>query len=176
MYFAPISSGAVDNIRTNKTCSASLDKLSKTYLRSRCSFHKYISYSVQFCTCRLQNYNLQIIYSEYAILTSLQGRPQGGGGGGGGGNWGILPWGPSLKRAPGGPMKGPLNTCLKDRYTLIEQSDLNTLIEQSQYSSEEQCSKLIDKEIWLVMGSYCHCQQVVTFFFFFFYVFTLQLG
>ena len=55
-------------------------------------------------------------------------------------------------------MKGPLNTCLKDRYTLIE---------QSQYSSEEQCSKLIDKEIWLVMGSYCHCQQVVTFFFFF---------
>ena len=61
-------------------------------------------------------------------------------------------------------MKGPLNTCLKD---------LNTLIEQSQYSSEEQCSKLIDKEIWLVMGSYCHCQQVVTFFFL---VFTLQLG
>ena len=83
---------------------------------------------------------------------------------------------PSLKGAPGGPMKGPLNTSLKDRYTLIEQSDLNTLIEQSdlntlieqsQYSSEEQCSKLIDKEIWLVMGSYCHCQQVVTFFFFF---------
>ena len=65
-------------------------------------------------------------------------------------------------------MKGPLNTCLKDRYTLIEQSDLNTLIEQSQYFSEEQCSKLIDKEIWLVLGSYCHCQQVVTFFFFFF--------
>ena len=64
-------------------------------------------------------------------------------------------------------MKGPLNTCLKDRYTLIKQSDLNTLIEQSQYSSEEQYSKLIDKEIWLVMGSYCHCQQVVTFFFFF---------
>ena len=64
-------------------------------------------------------------------------------------------------------MKGPLNTCLKDRYTLIEQSDLNTLIEQSQYSSE-QYNKLIDK-IWLVMGSYCHCQQVVTFFFFFFF-------
>ena len=55
-------------------------------------------------------------------------------------------------------MKGPLNTCLKDQYALIEQSDLNTLIEQSQYSSEEQCSKFIDKEIWLVMGSYCHCQ------------------
>ena len=63
------------------------------------------------------------------------GPPTGGGGGGGGGNWGILP----LKGAPGGPMKGPLNTCLKDRYTLIEQSDLDTLIEQSQYSSEEQC-------------------------------------
>ena len=62
-------------------------------------------------------------------------------------------------------MKGTLNTGLKDRYTLIEQSDLNILIEQSQYSSEEQCSKLIDKEMWLVMGSYCHCQQVVTFFF-----------
>ena len=102
-----------------------------------------------------------------------QGRPQGGGGG----QLGHFAPGPSLKGAPGGPMKGPLNTCLKDRYTLIEQSDLNTLIEQSQYSSEEQCSKLIDKEIWLVMGSYCHCQQVVTFFFFFFFlVFTLQLG
>ena len=87
----------------------------------------------------------------------------------GGGQLGHFAPGPSLKGAPGGPMKGPLNTCLKDRYTLIEQSDLNTLIEQSQYSSEEQCSKLIDKEIWLVMGSYCHCQQVVTFFFFFFF-------
>ena len=87
----------------------------------------------------------------------------------GGGQLGHFAPGPSLKGAPGGPMKGPLNTCLKDRYTLIEQSDLNTLIEQSQYSSEEQCSKLIDKEIWLVMGSYCHCQQVVTFFFSFFF-------
>ena len=45
--------------------------------------------------------------------------------------------GPSLKGAPGAPTKGPPNTCLKDRYTLIEQSDLDTLIEQSQYSSEE---------------------------------------
>ena len=95
-------------------------------------------------------------------------------GGGGGGELGHFAPGLSLKGAPGGPTKGPPNTCLKDRYTLIEQSDLNTLIEQSQYSSEEQCSKLIDKEIWLVMGSYCHCQQVVTFFFFL--VFTLQLG
>ena len=95
-----------------------------------------------------------------------------------GGQLGHFAPGPSLKGAPGGPMKGPLNTCLKDRYTLIEQSDLNTVIKQSQYSSEEQCSKLIDKEIWL-MGSYCHCQQVATFFFFFFFfflVFTLQLG
>ena len=88
---------------------------------------------------------------------------------GGGGQLGHFAPGPSLKGAPGCPMKAPMNTCLKDRYTLIEQSDLNTLIEQSQYSSEEQCSKLIDKEIWLVMGSYCHCQQVVTFFFFFFF-------
>ena len=47
-----------------------------------------------------------------------------------------------------------MNTCLKDRYTLIE---------QLQYSSEEQCSK----EMWLVRGSYCHCQHVMTFFFFF---------
>ena len=52
-------------------------------------------------------------------------------------------------------MKGPLITCLKDQYTLIE---------QSQYSSEEQGSKLINKEIWLVRGSYCHCQHVMTFF------------
>ena len=62
-------------------------------------------------------------------------------------------------------MKVPLNTCLKDRYTLIEQSDLGTLIEQSEYSSEEQRSKLINKEIWLVRSSYCHCQHVMTFFF-----------
>ena len=55
------------------------------------------------------------------------------------------------------PEGSPLNTCLKDRYTLIEQSDLNTLIEQSQDSSEEQYSKVIDKEIWLVRDSYCHC-------------------
>ena len=37
-------------------------------------------------------------------------------------------------------MKGPLNTCLKDRYTLIE---------QSQYSSEEQCSKVIGELLLL---------------------------
>ena len=67
-------------------------------------------------------------------------------------------------------MKGPLNTCLKDRYTLIEQSDLNTLIEQSQYSSEEQCSKLIDKEIWLVPAG---CDL---FFFFFFWSSPYNLG
>ena len=56
-------------------------------------------------------------------------------------------------------MKGPLNTCLKDRYTLIE---------QSQYSSEEQCSKFINKEIWLVSGSYCHVMTP------FFWVFDLH--
>ena len=54
----------------------------------------------------------------------------------------------------GGPMKGPLNTCLNDRYTLIEQSE---------YSSEEQCSKLINKEIWLARYSYCHYRHVMTF-------------
>ena len=73
-----------------------------------------------------------------------------------GGQLGNFAPGPSLKGVPGGPMKGPLNTYLKDRYTLIE---------QSQYSSEERCSKLVDREIWLVRSSYCHCQQVMTFFF-----------
>ena len=43
-----------------------------------------------------------------------------------GGQLGHFAPGPSLKGAPGGPMKGPLNTYLKDRYTLIEQSDLNS--------------------------------------------------
>ena len=56
------------------------------------------------------------------LCDSNQGCPQGG-------QLGHFAPGPSLKGAPGGPMKGPLNTCLKDRYTLIEQSDLNTLIE-----------------------------------------------
>ena len=62
---------------------------------------------------------------KYNCNFSGQGRPHGGGGRG---NWDILfqayfvP-GPSLKGAPGGPIRGPLNTCLKkDRYTLIEQS------------------------------------------------------
>ena len=122
---------------------------------------------ILFCGPRLQLCGLY-----YTVTIVLYAGPPTGGG-----QLGHFAPGPSLKGAPGGPMKGPLNTCLKDRYTLIEQSDLNTLIEQSQYSSEEQCSKLIDKEIWLVMGSYCHCQQVVTFFFFFFFlVFILQLG
>ena len=73
----------------------------------------------------------------------------------GGGATGAFCPGPQPEKGPRRPHEGP---CLKDRYTLIEQSDLNTLIEQSQYSSEEQYSKLIDKEIWLVMGSYCHFQ------------------
>ena len=70
------------------------------------------------------------------------------------GSIGTEPPGPSLKGDPGG---SPLNICLKDQYTAIEQSNLDTLIEQSQYSSEEQCNELINKEIWLVRGSYCHC-------------------
>ena len=78
-----------------------------------------------------------IATTSCSIRDYSQGRPQGGG------QLGHFAPGPSLKGAPGGPMKGPLNTCLKDRYTLIE---------QSQYSSEKQCSKLIDKEIWLVVG------------------------
>ena len=89
---------------------------------------------------------LERCHSVHCIFLDLAtGPPTGWGGGGGLGHLAL------------GPIKGPLNTCLKDRYTLIEQSDLNTLIEQSQYSSEEQCRKLIDKEIWLVRGSYCHC-------------------
>ena len=89
----------------------------------------------------------------------------------GGGQLGHFSPGPSLNGAPGGPTKGPLNTCLKDRHTLIEQSDLNTVIEQSQYSSEEQYSKLIDKEIWLVMvmGSYCLSLPAGCDLFFFFF-------
>ena len=86
----------------------------------------------------------------------MQGRPQGE-------ETGAFCPRPQPERGPGGPMKGPLNTCFKDQYTLIE---------QSQYSSEEQCSKLINKEIWLVRGSYCHFQHVMTFFFL---VFNLQL-
>ena len=39
-------------------------------------------------------------------------------GGGGGGTGAFCP-GPQPER---GPIKSPLNTCLKDRYTLIEQS------------------------------------------------------
>ena len=65
---------------------------------------------------------------------------------GGGATVAFCP-GPQPERGPGGR---PLNTCLKDQFTLIEQSDLDTLIEQSQYS-EEQCNKLIHKDIvlWL---------------------------
>ena len=45
------------------------------------------------------------------------------------GQLGNFSLGPSLKGAPGGPM----STCLKDRYTLIEQSDLDTLIDKEIY-------------------------------------------
>ena len=94
-------------------------------------------------------------------ITHCQGRPQVGGG-----VTGEFCSGPQPERGPRRPHEGPLEYLFEDRYTLIEQSDLNTLIEQSQYCSEEQCSKPIDREIWLVRGSYCHCQQVMNFFFF----------
>ena len=77
-----------------------------------------------------------------------------------GGQLGHFALGPSLKEAPSRPLE-----YLFIR-SIIEQSDLDTLIEQSQYSSEEQCGKLINKEIWLVRGSYYHCQYVMTFSFF----------
>ena len=57
-----------------------------------------------------------------------------------------------------------MNTCLKRSIYSNRAVRTNTLIEQSQYSSEEQCSKFINKEIWLVRASYCHCQHVMTFF------------
>ena len=64
--------------------------------------------------------NILLFWSQIDSQTSLRG----GGGGGGGGQLGHFSLGPSLK---GAPIKGLLNTCLKDRYTLIE---------QSQYSSQ----------------------------------------
>ena len=94
-----------------------------------------------------------------------QGRPQGGATGE------FYPR-PQPERDPRRPHEGPLECLFKRSIYSNRAVRLNTLIEQSQYSSEEQCSKLIDKEIWLVRGRYCHCQQVVTFFL----VFNLQLG
>ena len=68
-------------------------------------------------------------------------------------------------------MKGPLNRSIYSNRAV-----------RSKYSNRAVTvffrgvvQKLIDKEIWLVSGSYCHCQQVATFFFFFL-VFNLQLG
>ena len=69
------------------------------------------------------------------------------GGGGGGEQLEHFALGPSLKEAPGGPTKGPL---FKRSIYSNRAVRSNTIIEQSQYSSEEQCSKVIDKEIWLV--------------------------
>ena len=48
----------------------------------------------------------------WKIMFKTAGPPTGGGGGGG--QLGHFSPGPSLKGAPGGPMKGPLNTSLKD--------------------------------------------------------------
>ena len=89
---------------------------------------------------------------------------RGGGGGGGGGETGAFFPGPQPERGPRRPHEGHPEYLFKR--SIYSNRAVNILIEQSQYSSEEQCSKLIDKEMWLVMGSYCHCQQVVTFFFF----------
>ena len=92
-------------------------------------------------------YSTIVLYDDYfhrmdfQIFTNIfiiAGPPTGGGGG----QLGHFAPGPSLKGAPGGPTKGPLNTCLKDRHTLIEQSDLNTLIEQSQYYYNNNCRTL----------------------------------
>ena len=49
-------------------------------------------------------------FATKSSITSsdVQGRPQGG-------KLEHFVPGPSLKGAPGGPMKGPLNTCFKDR-------------------------------------------------------------
>ena len=107
----------------------------------------------------------------YCILD--QGRPLGGGGGG---NWGIFP-GPQPERGPRRPHEGPPEYLFKrsiysNRAVRSKYSNRAVTV----YSSEKQCSKLIDKEIWLVMGSYCHCQQVVTFFFFFFWSSPYNLG
>ena len=118
----------------------------------------YICMTITFCQynhgvlCWLFEPRDTLLY-VFIYSTDTQSRPLRG-------STGAFFPGPQPER---GPMKGPLNTCLKDRYTLIE---------QSQCSSEEQCSKLINKEIWLVRGSYCHCQYVMNFFFF---VFHLQL-
>ena len=75
--------------------------------------------------------------------------------------------GPQPERGPRRPHEGPPEYLFKRSIYSNRAVRSKYSKEQSQYSSEEQCSKLIDKEIWLVMGSYCHCQQVVTFFFFF---------
>ena len=85
----------------------------------------------------------------------------------GGGATGAFCPGPQPERGPRRPHEGPSEYLFKR--SIYSNRAVRSKIEQSQYSSEEQCSKLIDKEIWLVMGSYCHCQQVVTFFFFFFF-------
>ena len=102
-------------------------------------------------------------------MIHIQGRPQGGE------NFPRPQPERGTRRPHEGPFESGLNTCLEDRYTLMEQSFLNTLIEQSQYSSEKQRSKFINKEIWLVRGSYRHCEHVLTFFSFFL-VFHLSLG
>ena len=84
---------------------------------------------------------------------------------GGGGATGAFCPGPQPERGPGSPMKGP------PEY-LFKRSIYSNRAVRSKYSNRAVTvffRGLIDKEIWLVMGSYCHCQLVVTFFFFFFF-------
>ena len=79
-----------------------------------------------------------------------QDRPQGEGATGA-----FFP-GPHPGRGPRRLHEGPLEYLFKRSIYSNRAVRSDTLIEQSQYSSEEQCSKLINKEIWLVTGSYCH--------------------
>ena len=92
-----------------------------------------------------------------------------------GGTTGAFCPGPQPERDPRRPHEGP------PEY-LFKRSIYSNRAVRSKYSNRavtvffrEQCSKLIDKEIWLVMGSYCHFQQVVTFFFFSFFFFFFDL-
>ena len=81
-----------------------------------------------------------------------QGRPRGGGGGRGGGQLGHFSPGP--------------------RKYLFRRSIYSNRAVRSKYSNRAVTvffrgavySKLINKEIWLVRGSYCHCYHIMTFF------------
>ena len=80
-----------------------------------------------------------------------------------GGQLGNFTPGSHRERGPRRPHQGPFEYLFKRLLYSNRAVRSDTLIEQSQYSSEEQCSKLINKEIWLLRSSYCHCQHVMTF-------------